>query len=239
MIIVIILLTSMLLTYFFVIAIIIKKNNDNSELIVIPPPHYAEKSEKDNVTKDVKNDSDSGDRYLKLIVKFLLEQAHEPFKIVKFIDSIEVSSDREFILSQIKYYNLKLHDTVISLLGINTENIVDFESENIDMPDDMEIPHEIRLPSPSEDVLMGGIPYQLLQEFPLKDIGNLSDYWNKINETYVARVLTEEQKKQIDRNAEALLIPRNPKSTKITKSIITESFIKGEQIAKEIAKKID
>ena len=239
MIIVFILLTSMLLIYFFVIAIIIKKKNDNSELIVISPPHFVEKSETDTVTKDVEHDSDSGDRYLKLIVKFLLEQAHEPFKIVKFIDSIEVSSDREFILSQIKYYNLKLHDTVISLLGINTENIAEFESENIDMPDDMEIPQEIRMPSQTEDILMGGIPYQLLQEFPLRDINDLFDYWNKINETYVAHILTEEQKKQIDRNAEALLIPRKPKSTKITKSIITESFIKGEQIAKEIAKKID
>lgn len=228
-----------LFAYIAVVAVIIRQSNKQSGTIIFSPPGKLEQAPAKNESPQTRNTPPHTDNiYLNAIAGFLVGQKEEIIKIVKFVDSLPDQEDCDFILNYLRYYDQKLYDHVVALRGIDTSNIENFRSQDIEVEDSgTQLPADYSVLTPEECLMMGGIPEDLLLEnIDISDVTNPVDYYDRLNTMYIARVLNDPEKQEIEKQAQKII---EPITSSIPSPALQKIFREGNKVAKEIIRELE
>lgn len=231
-----------LIAYFVVIAIIIQKGKVKKTQLTIKPP--GESSEFNSTTSQEPSlnfPPIPSNRYLNNIAQLLLDQKNEILKIVKFIDSLEETDDKNFILEYFKFHDRQLHDTVFTLLGIDTTDIESFKSEVIETPDlSIYNTSENNPISIEEHLVLGGLPLAIFEEdMKFNGITTFTEYVDRLKDIYVARMLTVAEQQSIDEISQKIFLPASNQLDSSHRLPVKKALEQGKTIAAEIEKEIE
>lgn len=241
----IIIFSFLLVLYFIIIGILIKRGRvkDNNTIRILPPDINEEiqilpsKNQKTDILLTLPPNNDP---YLQMIAEYLLNQKNEPFKIIKFLDIFPDPEEKSFLIDYIKYYDLKLFDTISALSGVDLEDIEEFSSTEVFI-ENPGFNHETGNPllTPKEELVYGGIPYELFEEeIQFTDVNSFGEYVDQLYELYISRVLSADELKQINEAANKITRPFQlyPDSSSLQSPV--KLFQKGETIAQELQEEI-
>lgn len=228
-----------LFVYMGIIIVIIRQSDKQSGTIIFSSPKNINQTlETNEVQKTLKAPPYSSNIYLNAIAVFLLEQKEEIPKIVKFIETLPDKQDRNFILNYLYYYDRKLYDHVVALQGIDTSKIEDFTSRNIDVEDPAtQLSLDYSVLTPEESVMVGGIPKELfLEDIDLSNITNPVEYYDHLNTVYIARILNDQEKQEVENQAQKII---EPIKSSTSSPALQNTFREGKKVAKEIIRELE
>ena len=235
-------LLGMAIIYFGVVILILKQNKNTGILTILPPEGELSEETKENTIceSDIPQHTYSDNIYLNAIAKLLLERPDEPLKIAHFLDSLTVQADRDFLLNHLKIHNRKLHDTVAGLSAIDTSNIEGFRSHEIEVDVPYQFQEDVMSLTPEEELLMGGLPADLLyEEMEKKGFKDFSEFIDEITKTYIAKILSQSELEEIEKSGTQILSITSPVTSSLSSKAIQTSFEQGEIIATQIQKECE
>ena len=228
-----------LFAYIAVVTVIIRQSNKQSGIVIFSPPENAEQAPAKNESHQTRNIPPHTDNiYLNAIAGFLVGQKEEIPKIVKFVDSLPDQKDCDFILDYLHYYDQRLYDHVVALRGIDTSNIENFRSQDIEVEDSgIQLPADYSVLTPEECLMVGGIPEDLLLEnIDVSDVTNSVEYYDRLNTMYIARVLNDPEIQEIEKQAQKII---EPITSSIPSPALQKIFREGNKVAKEIIRELE